>query len=92
MATKKQLQTSMDETRIDDTELEQLLEDREELKENVSKYRKADKEVKAKINTIEAPSPFRIGRFVITRTPTPPRSVSFETDGGLKINIKLLGE
>ena len=92
MTSKARAQTSMDETPIEMPELEALLEDREELKNSVSEYRKVDQKAKALIRTVEAPSPFRVGRFVITRSVRPGRAVAFETQESISFTIKTAGE
>ena len=89
---KAESQIGMDDTIIEDTELEEMLEAREELKKDLRNYREQDKKVRAKLNEIEAPSPFRVGRFVITRTATAGRHVEFDTSGGIRVNIKLISE
>ena len=90
--TRARAQSHMDETILDNPELEKQLEERQELKESVSAYNKLSKEVKAKLQEIKDPSPFRIGRFVITRESTPAREVAFETAPGVRYTIKLAGE
>lgn len=85
-------QLGLQDVIVEDTELEQLLEKRQSLKEGVSAYNKADKEAKVKIETIQTPTPYRVGRFVIAKTPTPDRSVSFDVMAGNRISIKVLGE
>jgi hypothetical protein len=79
----------MDETKIDNPALEKLLEERQELKQGVADYRAKDKEAKKIIAGVEAPSPFRVGRFVISRDKVAPREVSFETAESVRLNIKL---
>jgi len=92
MATKEKAQISMDDTIVDDPDLEKLLEERQELKVHVSEYRKTDKAAKDKIRSIETPSPYRVGRFVITKLTTESKQVSFESLGGIRFNIKAIGE
>ena len=92
MTTQTRAQISMDETRVDDSELEQLLEDREELKRGRNAYQEADKKAKEAIAKVTAPSPFRVGRFVITRNPVEGKEVSFETKPTTRVSIKLAGE
>lgn len=92
MVTKVRAQIHMDETIIDDAELEKQLDDRQELKESVAEFRKVDKEVKAKIQTIDKPMPIRIGRYIITRQTVEGRSVAFETEPSTRITIKHIGE
>jgi len=90
--TKPKAQSHMDETILDNPELEKMLDERQDLKESVSAYNKLSKEVKAKLKDIDTPSPFRIGRFVIKRESVPAGSVSFDTDPGIRFSIKLAGE
>jgi len=82
----------MDDTVIKNPDLEQLLEEREELKESVSQYRAADKKVKGLIQGIETPTPYRVGRFVIDRSKVAPRQVNFETAEGFRFTIKTADE
>ena len=53
MATKKQAQIHMDDQIVNDPELESLLEERQELKVNVSEYIKVNKKAQEKICKIE---------------------------------------
>ena len=82
----------MDETILENPELLELLEERQALKESVASYRKADKAAKDAIRLIETPTPYRVGRFVISRQPVPAKSVSFETTEGERFTIKIAGE
>ena len=90
--TKVRAQVHMDDVVINNDGLLQMLEEREEKKKAASEYKSVDKEVKDKINSLDTPLPFRLGRFIITRAPVSAKSVSFETAQGTRINIKLLGE
>ena len=90
--TRTKPQSHMDETILDNPELEKMLDERQELKESVSAYNKLSKEVKAKLQEITDPSPFRIDRFVIARESTKAREVAFETAPGVRFTIKLAGE
>lgn len=92
MSPKPKPQSHMDETVIEDAELEKVLEDRQALKESVAQYRKLDKQAKEKLRSIETPTPFRVGRFVISRQVSKPRLVEFQTEEGLRFTIKLAGE
>lgn len=92
MVTKVAAQIHMDDNIVENAELEELLEARQELKESVSEYRKADKSAKDKIRSIEAPTPFRVGRFLISKRDIPAKSVSFETTEGSGFTIKIAGE
>jgi len=92
MVTKVKEQIHMEETIIEDEELECILDERQELKLSVSEFRKKDKEAKAKILQIDKPMPIRIGRYIINRQSTPPRSVAFDTNGSIRVTIKHIGE
>ena len=92
MVTKTRAQIHMDETIVENPELEKMLEDRQELKNSVSAYSKLNKDVKGRLSAIEMPTPFRIGRFVINRTAMAGREVAFETSDGVRFSIKLAGE
>ena len=92
MAVKTRAQISMDDRRVDNTELEQLLEERQELKKNVGEYKSADKKAKKMIASLNEPLPYRIGRFIISEAVIPAKSVSFDTDAGKRINIKTADE
>ena len=90
--TRAKTQIHMDETILENAELEKLLEERQTLKESVSEYRKADKEAKDAIRLIETPTPYRVGRFVISKKDVPGKPVAFETQDSLRITIKTVGE
>ncbi len=82
----------MDDVVIQDDELEQFLEDRQEAKKAIAEYNALDKKTKAKIDSMQPPPPYRIGRFVISKSPIPPKDVSFHTGESSRISIKLLGD
>lgn len=90
--TKTRAQIHFDDNIIEDRELEEMLEERQELKESVSAYRKADKKAKDKIPTITAPTPFRVGRFIIAKQAVAAKSVSFDTTESSRFTIKIIGE
>lgn len=92
MTSKKQTQIHMEDTIIEDSELEQMLEERQELKQSVAAYRKLDKDAKNKIRSIETPTPYRIGRFIISRRDLAAKTVEFETQASFSFGIKLAGE
>ena len=92
MGTKIKEQLGLEEVVVENPELEQLLELRQDLKQGVKDYRKADKDAKAKISTMTEPMPFRVGRFIIAKHSVPPRSVAFDVNEGNRISIKVLGE
>jgi len=92
MVTKVREQIHMEESIHDDPELEHLLDERQELKESVSEFRKKDKEAKKLIEDIHKPYPIRIGRYIISRQTMPARSVAFETEDSSRITIKHIGD
>jgi hypothetical protein len=85
--TKTKPQVSMDDHIYDDPELLRWLDNREELKEYLRQYRQADKKAKERIRTIEAPTPFRVGPYVIDLKKSPGHSVWFETQESARITI-----
>ena len=82
----------MDEIIIKNPELEKMLEDRQELKTSVTEYNKLNKSVKEAIRSIESPTPYRVGRFVISRHEVKAKEVAFETQASFSFTIKLAGE
>ena len=92
MATKVRAQISMDDKVVSNLELEKLLEERQELKQSVSNYSKADKKAKAEIQKVQTPLPFRIGRFIIGKQEVAAKSVAFETGKATRITIKTVDE
>jgi len=92
MATRARPQIHMDDNIINDPELERMLEEREEIKRGIADYRKLDKEVKNKLRSIETPTPYRVGRFVINSHVMPGKEVAFETQDSIRLTIKLAGE
>lgn len=89
MVTKKRPQSHMDDVIVKDAELEKLLEKRESLKESAAEYRKSDKEAKNKMKSIETPTPYRVGRFIIDRHDTSGRHVEFDVQSSFRFDIKL---
>ena len=79
--TKTRAQIHMDDNIIRDEELEQLLEDRQ-----------ADKKAKDKIRSMETPTPYRVGRFIIAKQAVAAKSVAFETTESSRLTIKTVGE
>jgi len=88
--TKARPQIHMDDTIVENPELEKLLEERQALKESVASYRKADKAAKDKIRSLETPTPYRVGRFIISKQAVPAKSVAFETTEGSRFTIKTI--
>jgi len=91
-ATKTKAQIHMDEAIVENPELEKMLEDRQELKQAVAEFRKVDKDVKDRIRSIGTPTPYRVGRFVISKRELSAKSASFETQASVSSTIKLAGE
>lgn len=91
-------QTSIYETTIDNDVVEAALEQREAHRQKKSEanalFKEADDRVKAAIANLDLgqDAPVRIGRFVITRTMTKAKSVSFETDAKVRYRIGTIGE
>jgi len=52
----------------------------------------ADKKAKNKINSMPEKPPFRIGRFIISKSTVPAKEVSFETGESTRLSIKAIGE
>ena len=92
MVTKVRAQIHMDDNIVKDAELERLLEERQELKESVASYKKADKEAKDKLRSIETPTPYRVGRFIISKHAIPAKSVSFDTTESSRFTLKTISE
>ena len=88
--TKARPQIHMDDKIVEDAELERLLEERQALKESVSSYRKADQAAKDKIRSMETQTPYRVGRFIISKQAVPAKSVAFETTEGSRFTIKTI--
>ena len=98
MTTRAVDQLALDEQRIDDLALEQALERRLSMRLELAEARKAseaaDKEADVEIEKLELPDEgaVRCGRFRLTRTTMPGRSVSFETASKSRVRISLLGD
>jgi hypothetical protein len=99
MALRSVDQIGMDETVIEDPELEELLETREKRKASASavsaEYRAAHNaalvEIEKRDELVEG-NPIRIGRFRLTRSKTAARAVSFETEPKDRVSIALLDD
>ncbi len=92
MAVSQRAQIHMEDEWIENPELLDLLEKREESKEGAATFRQLDKDAKGQIRGLNLEGERRIGRFVISCKATKGRSVSFETDGGVRVNIKAASE
>lgn len=98
MPTRAVDQLALDEQRIDDLALEQALERRLSRRLELADARKnaqeADEEANVEIAKLELPTEtaVRCGRFRITRSSIPARSVSFEVASSSRVRITLLGD
>jgi hypothetical protein len=92
MAPKEKPQISFDDNIIEDADLEKMLDDRQDLREAHLAYQKKDKEVKSYLKGVEYTTPYRVGRYIIDRNIVEPREIEFETSGGVRFNIKKIGE
>lgn len=93
MATRAQSQLAMDETTIEDPQLEASLEAREKAKASKARaslaFKEKDEQAKAQLEEhgLDPDTPLRVGRFRVTKTVTEGRSVSFDTSGSSRVNI-----
>lgn len=95
MATKPIAQLGIDETQVDDAELEADLEAREDLRADLSnlrrEYETTHKRAVGKIEDrfidLDPDAVLRVGRFRISRTETNPRSVAFESGASIRLVI-----
>lgn len=90
---RKQAQASFEEHLVMDSDLERLLEDREEAREELQPYRLNYKglndQVKAKLEQKELElGTHRIGGFVVKITESAEREVSFERQSSRRYSIK----
>lgn len=98
MPSRMQAQLALDEHVIDDADLEDALEERWRLRLVANEHRQAFEEASeatdVEIAKLELPDggAVRCGRFRITRTARPGRSVSFETKASSRVRITLLEE
>ena len=92
MATRIRAQIHMEDNIVNNPELEAGLEERQVLKESVSDFRKVDKRAKAKIQEVQTPLPYRVGRFIIARQTVAAKSIAYETSEGARITIKTVDE
>jgi hypothetical protein len=96
MPSRVQAQLALDEHVIDDSDLEDALEERHRLRVLSSEHRKAydeaDEAAGVEIAKLELPDgqAVRCGRFRITRTARAARSVAFETKASSRVRITLL--
>lgn len=91
-------QTALDEQVIDDPDVEAALEEREKKKASLQAVRKiydgAHEAAVAEIAKLELPEGgvARVGRFRVTRSAIPARSVTFDTKASSRIRIAALDE
>lgn len=96
MPTRPDIQLALDEKSIEDAELLAALEDRQTSKDAVATARKAfralDDEVRNRVEKLDlgVGTAVRIGRFRISRTETPARAVTFETEAKERLTIGLV--
>lgn len=95
MATQAKDQLAFDEQVIEDPSIERILEDRLKAQDVAASARKdvktATDRAMVAIEKLELPvgGAARVGRFRITRTVTPARSVSFDTEAKDRVKISL---
>lgn len=88
-------QLGLDEQVIEDADIEAALEEREKRKSSLSAvnklYQAADELAKAELTKLELPEggAARVGRFRVTRSAIPARSVTFDTKASSRIRISL---
>lgn len=98
MSTTAKPQTSIYETTIENPDIEDALEKRDQLRERASEaralFKEADDAAKAKLAALDLgnDAPIRCGRFVITRRMREARSVSFETEASVQLRISTIGD
>ena len=85
-------QIGMDETMLEDQELEDALEERLRRRETLAPYRIASREADGKATVeveraLELGDIVRVGRFRVTREMKEGRSVAFETEAKAGISI-----
>lgn len=91
-------QLGFDEQTIEDAELEAALEERDKRKRSLDAVRKvydgAHQAALGEIEKLELPEggAARVGRFRVTRTAVPARSIAFDTKASSRIRIGLVGE
>ncbi len=91
MAAKKKAQMSMDDRVVSNSEVLALLEEREDKRDALAAFRKADKDAKEAVKKLIADGekpPFRIGPYLISQKEHEERHVEFEITGGTTIKIQ----
>lgn len=97
MAVETRGQLAIDETLVEDDELEAALERRQTARDDHGETRRAFEEahaaaeaaLKAKFGELEDDQVYRVGRFRIEKKITPARTVSFVTDSKERLSIGL---
>lgn len=95
MGTTTDPQMALEEREVADAELERALEDREQAKgimgEARRKYSAMDEVVKGKLGdlSLKDGEVVRVGRFRITQTAVPARSVAFDTQPTTRLSISV---
>ena len=79
---------------VENDELEQALEKRQDMKERAGAagkaYREADVVARAELEKlVDGDEPVRVGRFIVSKSDVAARSVSFETDPTSRLNIRV---
>ncbi len=98
MPAREKDQLGMDETTVNDPAIEAALEERQKRKASLDavrlKFDEADERAKALVSGLElVEGAVRVGRFRITRTITPARTVdSFETKASSRLRISVVEE
>lgn len=98
MSTTAKPQTSIYETTIENPDIEDALEKRDQLRERASEaralFKEADDAAKAKLQALDlgTDAPVRVGRFVVKRIMRQGRSVSFETEASVQLRISTIGD
>lgn len=93
MAVAAEAQTRLDERIVDSTELESLLEERATAKERAAMANSTAKGLDERAKTMVEEylegdeGVIRVGRFRITKSAIPARSVSFETSPATRVRI-----
>jgi hypothetical protein len=91
-------QQALDETLVDDAQLERALEEREKFKGKAAKARKdyaeADELAKGLATALEISDgqSVRVGRFRLSRRSIPSRAVSFETAPSSRLTIGVIDD
>lgn len=91
-------QLAFDEQLVEDTALENALEERQRRRDSLNAVRKefdeASEAANGEIAKLELPEgrAVRVGRFRVLRSAIPARAISFETKASSRVRISLVGE